>query len=469
MFVCGVYMLYLYRLFIVISCVYLVSPFLLAEKPGDPRTKDIQGKEIATKLYRPLNGKFKLEVALDELFVSLSELEQQGLFDGEVIVSQGGRSLFHLQSSDIASENPLREPQFMVGSVTKQFFAAALLKALYDSSNENTEMAKISDVKKKLHQPILRFLPKHIALWHGKIPAWARTVTLHHLLSHTSGIPNYTESERFNDPLNEDPEKLFFELPREPAEIINLIAHRPLDFEPGSRFSYSNTGYLLIAEVIESITMMPAADYVQKVLFSPIGLISTYNPCTGKSEDIKNDLRCSRLVPEKNYDPTEDSRRLYAPLHTSDISVAKGTGSIISTGSDLLKWNQSLHKSREVLPSALYKLMITENLDGYGYGIGIHKSRFGLAFGHQGSIGTYRSILWYFPDHDLSIVVLCHVCYDWDKVDEEYNALLLNLHKATRDRKKSEQRTAKFILKKYPPIRGFERIHQLLDNLFANS
>lgn len=377
-----------------------------------------------------------LDRNLNQLFVSLRQLELQGLFDGEILIAKGNRPLFHLQSHDIS----FKDPQFMIGSVTKQFFAAALLKALYDSSKGNSEKEKISEVKKKLHQPISEYLSKQCALWQGEMPSWAYTVTLHHLLSHTSGIPNYTDSKNFNNKLEKDPEKLFFESYHKPNEILQLIEHRPLNFEPGSHFSYSNTGYLLVAEVIEAITKMPAAAYVEKVLCAPIGLTATVNPSRGISEEIRMDPKCSKLVFGLEYDPS-DFQNLYAPMLCEDISITKGAGSIISTASDLLRWNQALHKSHRVLSDALYELMITENLEGYGYGLGVKKTSFGLIYTHPGKIGTYRSVLCYYPDEDLSIIVLCNVSYD-------------------------RQKAKALMYAKYPSRRGFEPIKKLIDDLF---
>lgn len=371
------------------------------------------------------------EVKLNRLMESLSALQQEGILDGEVLIAKGETPIFQIQSSDIHRE----DPQFMIGSVTKQFYAAALCKALYESSTGATESAKIQDVKKKLHQPIVHFLPKGSALWQGKMPSWAYKVTIHQLLSHTSGIANYTECDEYFEADRSG--KLFYECPREPYEILQLINEKSLLFSPGTDFYYSNTGYVLVAQIIQAITLMPPAEYVQKALFDPLGLSSTFNPTKGNSVTLQLTSECHRLVPEKKYDPRGSKKGLYASDDFEEMSLVQGDGSIISTAKDLLKWNIALHKDHTVLPKPLYKLMITENLNHYGYGIGINEGEEGLSFGHTGEIGSYQTLLVYYPEQELSLVVLCHVGCDWEKWDRE---------------SRSDKQ----------PIRGFEKIEQLL-------
>lgn len=364
---------------------------------------------LSEKFYNNKTGA-DVAVRLERLIVSLKELHRQGLLDGEVLIAKGDQVLLRMQSNDIASNLTREEPQFMIGSLTKQFFATALLKALYDSSKCLTEKTKIADVKKKLRQPLSHFLPRDSTIWNGKMPTWAHKVTLHHLLSHTSGIPNYTDYEDYFSN-QDDSEKLFLELFHSNGEILQIVSKDPLQFTPGSEFSYSNTNYIIIAEVLETITKTSTSTYLQQALFDPLELSSTSNPSKGKWEDLKLQGMYSRLVPQWESNP-----QLSSPLHSEDISAAQGSGSIISTAPDLLKWNLSLHKEQSILPESLYQLLTQENLNGYAYGIGIHKTPLGIAFEHLGKIGTYRTILQYLPDHDLSVIVLSHVNTEGDEM-----------------------------------------------------
>lgn len=395
----------------------------------------------------------------------VKNLEQKGLIDGEVLIARNGQILLNLQSENIVSSDTSTGPQFMIGSVSKQFFAVALLKALYDSSSCETEELKIADVKEKLHLPISKFLPEDSTIWGGNIPVWTDEISLHHLLTHTSGIPNYTGAEEFGHSNLTALEKRWYESYRSPSEIIKLIVKEPLLFPPGSDFSYCNTGYVIIAETIEAITLMPASQYLQEALFDRIGLSSTVNPSQGQWDVLRREPKLSRLVKPFKYDPRGDQSDLYPLLHCEDISVAKGGGSIISTSADLLKWNQSLHKDQSILPKELYYLLITPNINNYGYGIGFEKTPSGILLGHDGGIGSYRTILLYMPEHDLSIVVLSSICSDFDRIEDEFKEIYGTLKDSIPDEKKRKEAATKLILEKYPNTRGFEIIAENISKL----
>lgn len=397
----------------------------------------------------------------------VKDLHKKELLDGEVLIVRDGQTLLNLRSRDVFAADTSNDPQFMIGSVSKQFFAVALLKALYDWSTCETEELKISDVKNKLHEPISYFLPADSVIWDGNMPSWAREVSLHHLLTHTSGVPNYTASKEFSNLSPPNRNQRWYESYRSPSEIVSLISKDPLLFVPGSEYSYSNTGYTIIAEVIESITSLPAAQYLQEALFDRIGLSSTANPLKGQWDALKQDLTFSGLVAPFKYDPRGDQLELYPLAHCEDISVAKGGGSIISTSADLLKWNQSLHRDQSVLPKELYELLITPNMDDYGYGIGVEKNNTGVLLGHSGGIGSYRTLLLYMPEQDLSIVILSSICSDFDKIEAEIKEIDESLKDSIPDEKQRNEAAFKVILEKYPNTRGFEIIAENIGTLFS--
>lgn len=397
----------------------------------------------------------------------VKDLHKKDLLDGEVLIVRDGQTLLNLRSGDIFAADTTNDPQFMIGSVSKQFFAVALLKALYDWSSCETEELKISDVKNKLHEPISYFLPADSVIWDGNIPSWAREVSLHHLLTHTSGVPNYTASKGFTNPNASDRNQLWYESYRSTSEIVALISKEALLFSPGSEYSYSNTGYVMIAEVIETITSFSASQYLQEAIFDRIGLSSTASPVKGHWDDLKQDLKFSGLVAPFKYDPRGNQLEIYPLAHCEDISVAKGGGSIISKSADLLKWNQSLHKEKFVLPKALYDLLITPNMDDYGYGIGIEKNNTGILLGHSGGIGSYRTLLLYMPEKDLSIVILSNICSDFDKIEAEFKEIDEYLKDSIPDEKQRNEAAFKVILEKYPNTRGFEIISENISKLFS--
>lgn len=427
-------------------------PTLMAAKPSHIALSDISVPS--------------LDERLTSLLDFLKNLREQKLLDGEILIAREGKTLLHLQSQDISSSDSLNEPQFMIGSVSKQFFAVALLKSLYESSDFLTEELKIENVKKQLHIPISEFLPEESSIWDGNMPSWANEISLHHLLSHTSGIPNYTAVEGFESSNLIDPKVRWFESYRSTNEIIKLISKDPLLFSPGLKFSYCNTGYVIIAEVIEVITGLAACQYIQEALFDPLELNSTANPVRGQWDVLKLEPRFSKLEPPLKYDPKGNHTNLYPLLHCDDISVAIGGGSIISTAADLLKWNQFLHKEKSVLPLELYNLLIKPNKNHYGYGIGNEDNSLGTLLGHDGGIGSYRTLLLYMPKYDFSVVILSNVCSDFDKIESEFKEIEESLKETIPDEKKRKDTALRIISEKYPKKRGFEIINEQVGKLF---
>jgi CubicO group peptidase (beta-lactamase class C family) len=397
---------------------------------------------------------------LNQLRQALTDLQARGLLDGEVLIARGDTPLLHLKSQDLGA---IENPQFMIGSVSKQFFAVALLKALYDAeaNPQLTEEQRVSYVKQKLRTPISHFLPEQAPIWAGHMPRWAHTVTLHQLLTHTSGIPNYFEG--FSG--TPEGEKGFFEKEHKKSEILQLIARQPLQFPPGSHFAYSNTGYLLIAEVIEAVTKMPVADTMQQAIFTPSDLKNTHNPDRGSWGDLKKTDDFSQLAPQWEYDPTRRQLNPYPPAHSEDLSIATGAASIISTSSDLLKWNHFLHKEHAGLPNSLYTLLITPHLENYAYGIQVQNFGGELVLGHQGTIGTYNSHLLYFPKRDLTVIVLSHVNYDMTRVEHEFEHLYSELSYSIPNGRERNEVAMATLLSQYPGDRGFIQISEFLRTL----
>lgn len=400
-----------------------------------------------------------------ENFIQLVRgLHAQGRLDGELLILQGDQELCHLFNQDLSA---YERPQYMIGSVSKQFTAVALLRALSQDTIDIDEEARINRVKARLQQPISIFLPENSPIWSGHVPPWAHHVTLHQLLTHTSGIPNFTDTDECEKENGSG--KVWWELPHTSADIIALIAGKDLLFPSGTKFSYSNTGYTILADVIEAITKKSFSEYLQEALFDPIDLKSTSSADKGRWEELSKLDRYSRLVAQGNYDPRGSQNEIYRPARSADISYGKGAGSIISTVEDLLKWNRALHKECSVLPKALYESFISpyiwEDRFGIGYGIGIGESSLGKVYQHSGSIGTYRTVLTYFPEQDLSIIVLTHIAYDSSKTINEYNELLETLKLTYPDEAERKSEVHRRIEEKYPGTRGFEKIGEFWNQL----
>jgi CubicO group peptidase (beta-lactamase class C family) len=243
---------------------------------------------------------------------------------------------------------------YRIASLTKQFVAAAIMQLVeQDSIN--------------LDEPVTSFFPEAPESW--------QDITIHHLLNHTSGIPDY---EGPSQSVTQD-------------ELVSHLKDMPLWFEPGTQFRYGSSGYRLLCTIIERQTELACGEYLQQNIFGPLGLASTFD-CTLSWEGIA-----------QGYQITEQGLEPIAHMP----SKLFGSSGLCSTAQDLLKWQQALAES-QVLSAEFYQQMIspTELSDGtvipYGYALGFDTA----AIGHGGEDAGFRSWLVHYPVDDLAIVLL---------------------------------------------------------------
>ena len=254
-------------------------------------------------------------------------------FSGVVLVARDGRPIVRLAYgfANVELAVPNRpETKFHIASVSKTFTAAAVLLLQQQGRLD-------------VRDPVSRHLPGY--------PNGDR-LTLHHLLTHTSGIPNvnnfpdYDERTRFRQAL---------------PDIVRWFRDRPLEFEPGARYSYSNSNYNLLALVIERASGEAYGSYLQSRILDPLGLSST-----GHDEDVE------RVIPgmASGYVPEGQAGVRRAPF--LDWSVKTGNGSLYSTVDDLLRWTRAV-RAPGLFASRTLEQMFTEHVDGVGYGWFIRK------------------------------------------------------------------------------------------------
>lgn len=262
---------------------------------------------------------------------------------------------------------------YEVGSVTKQFTAAAVLLL--------EEEGRLS-----LDDPLTKWLPDY--------PVGDRTISVRRLLDHTSGIMGYTEMEHLWVELAP------LDLPRD--TLVTLFAAEPFEFEPGTAMTYNNSAYFLAGLVIEAASGMSYEDFVEERLFGAAGMENS-RYCH------KDELTPNRA---KGYEPSDDGLH---PAPYLDHQWPYAAGSLCSTVRDLVAWNQALHgdgEGGEILSPESYRLMITPEplLDGtdlrYAKGLAITDRDGTPRIGHGGGIFGYVSDLRYVPSEDLSIAVL---------------------------------------------------------------
>jgi CubicO group peptidase (beta-lactamase class C family) len=310
----------------------------------------------------------------------LQQESAAGRYSGVVLVARGDQVLFRQAYglADRASGAPLTpEHRFRIASVSKQFTAAAVLQ-LQDKGVLSVEDS--------------------VCRWVEPCPEAWRPVQLHHLLSHTSGVPDLMGRPDWS--------KLRWKAVT-PAELTGASAKLPLEFPPGSDAGYSNAAYNLLGAVVERAAGRPFAEHLQAALLAPLGL-----------KDTGWDDGSAPLA--VGYSDGQ-------PQRGSNASVVFAAGGLYSSADDLFRWTRALHGGR-VLSAESYRQMIAASGPGpYGWAVrgGVRQTfGYGLFVGtpglrvtpgfndpqifHTGSWAGFRALATYQPDADVTVVALAN-------------------------------------------------------------
>jgi CubicO group peptidase (beta-lactamase class C family) len=291
-----------------------------------------------------------------------------------ILVARDGKILYQGRAgnADLSTKAPITaDTKFRIGSISKQFTAAAILK--------------LAEQKKLVvTDPLNKFFPDY---------PHSEGITLHHLLSHTSGLHSYTEKPDFYNRVTQ---------PAEPQAIIDWFKDDPVDFAPGAGFHYCNSGYFLLGEIVAKVSGKSCADFLRDEFFIPLEMKDT--GIYVNSAPPENMARGYSFV-EGKYEPALDW----------DMSWAGGAGALYSTVGDLYRWNEALFGGR-VLNEASFRAATTpvklpENVDGmiYGYGLGIFEVGRLPAIGHGGGLNGWSTDLLRVTEQKLTVVVLTNV------------------------------------------------------------
>jgi CubicO group peptidase (beta-lactamase class C family) len=257
---------------------------------------------------------------------------------------------------------------FRIASITKQFTAVAILQLM--------EQGKIN-----LQDNISRFIPDY--------PAQGNKISIEHLLTHTSGIQDYT---RIKDYSNQVARSV------SPAEMIDYFKNEPLRFAPGTKWEYSNSNYFILGYIIEKLSGKTYAQYLEDSIFKPLGMsASTY------ASD-------SRII---NNRASGYTRGDTAFENAPQISMTQpyAAGAILSTVGDLAKWQQAVQTDRLVKKQTINKAFTRYELTdgsatGYGYGWRIGRFYESSIFWHGGLINGFAAIELYLPKEDVFVTIL---------------------------------------------------------------
>ncbi|HZK78228.1 MAG TPA: serine hydrolase domain-containing protein [Gemmatimonadaceae bacterium] len=310
----------------------------------------------------------RLESKVDS--IANQVLQSSGVPSASVAIVQHGRMVF-AKAYGAARLDP-RAPatvdmRYGIGSISKQFTASAILSLQQEG-------------KLKLDDPVGKYIP---GLSRGN------EVTIRQILSHTSGYQDFWPQDYLMEPMRQNVT---------PLEIMDRWAKQPLDFEPGTRWQYSNTGYVLAAMIVEKVSGRPFFRYVQTRLLKPLGLTS--------AKDFDSNPHV--------VDATGYIRYGLGPLRPAPDAGKGwmyGAGMLAMTASDLAKWDISLI-TRSLLKPASYQAMFKEttlkNGAASGYGLGQFTQMSGGHFlvEHNGEVSGFTAENYVFPEDSAAVVVL---------------------------------------------------------------
>jgi len=294
-------------------------------------------------------------------------------FNGSALIAENGKVVykgaFGMANMEWNIPNT-PDTRFRLGSITKQFTATATLQLV--------EQGKI-----KLDGKITDYLPDYRNDTGDK-------VTIHHLLTHTSGIPSYTGQPGFFENVSRNPYKV--------DEFVKKYASGNLEFEPGSKFSYNNSGYFLLGAIIERVTGKPYEQVLKENIFDPLGMKNT-----GYDHH-------ATIIPKRasGYSKTPDG---YTNAVYLDMSIPYAAGSLYSTVEDLYLWDQALYADK-VLSAQSKALMYKPFLENYAYGWAVTNASFKQndqpvqVITHDGGINGFTTTIIRFPTEKNLIVVL---------------------------------------------------------------
>lgn len=299
---------------------------------------------------------------LDEL---LGKYHEYGQFNGSVLVTEKGKVVYKkgFGMANMEWDIPnMPNTKHRLGSVTKQFTAMLILQLAAQD-------------KLDLHAPITKYLTEYPKESGDKI-------TTHHLLTHSSGIPNYTSFPGFFEEVSLNPYK--------PDAFVKKFQDKSLEFAPGEKFNYSNSGYFLLGLIIEKVTSKTYEKMLHDNIFTPLGMHDS------GYDNHDNILKNRATGYEKNGNSFVNSKYL-------DMSIPYAAGSMYSTVEDLYIWDQALYTNK-LLPQKYMDLFFYPFISAFGnsyyaYGWGVEKEAIGnsadsvAVVSHGGGINGFNTII----------------------------------------------------------------------------
>lgn len=304
------------------------------------------------------------------------------------LVAKDGKPIYRKaigKSSLELDVDMIPENVFMLASITKQFTAVAILML--------EEQGKLS-----LNDPITKFIPDY--------PTRGKTITVHHLLNHTSGIKSYTGMGDLVKLARTD---------KTIDELIDYFKNEPMDFDPGEDFSYNNSGYILLGKIIEVVSGDTYENFVETSIFERLGM---KNSSYGNNRDLV-------INRASGYEQNESG---YANANYISASIGGAAGALLSNVDDMLIWQNALSNNTLIKVSSLQKAINGSELNNgqhisYGYGLGEMTLKGSNGYTHSGGIFGFTTNGIYLTEEDVYVIGLSNCsCNDIDAVTQSLAA-----------------------------------------------
>lgn len=322
----------------------------------------------------------------------LSALKAEATFPGATvgfILADGRSTGVSVGYADLESKTPLKPTdRLLAGSIGKTFVAAVTLQLV--------EEGKIG-----LDNRLESWLGKES--WFIRLPN-AHDLTMRHLMTHSSGLPEYFEMRGANKALLEDPDRVW-----KPAELVAFVLDAKPLFAAGKGWAYADTNYVLVGMVVEKATGKPLFDEIMRRLLQPLKLERTI-PSDRRSLP---EVAVGYSMPRSPFGV--EGRMIKEGRFVLNPQFEYAGGGLASTPEDLARWSKALYegkvfKKQETLATLLTGVDASSGRGGgkgtkYGLGVQIRESPWGMSFGHGGWFPGYLSEMEYYPDHKVAIAV----------------------------------------------------------------
>jgi CubicO group peptidase (beta-lactamase class C family) len=310
-----------------------------------------------------------------------------GVASGDEVLVAEGFGLASVELNVPATANTV----YRIGSITKEFTAAAVL-------------ILVEDGRIHLDAPLTEYLPDY--------PIHGCSFTIRQLLQHTSGVPDFTRLPNYRQERPLDVSR---------DQVLNRFQNLPLEFQPGEKHRYCNSGYFLLGMVVEQASGKSYREFVENRLFRKLGMRQTY--CDSSST----------IIPQRAAGYSRWGGALRNAPHIG-LSQTVGAGNIASTATDLILWQRGLVTHR-LLRTESAQLMTTRGKlnngksFNYGFGIRIASLDSHKVIRHGGGISGFRSDLAYYPDSGLTIAVVANCDHaNAKKISDRIARYILNKH-----------------------------------------